>query len=68
MTLKDVQGNGATGQEALLTAVTVTVANSTAKVGSRIDNDDGTYIASTVNNNLTAALKLMRWTAAESSA
>ncbi|WP_193764431.1 hypothetical protein, partial [Hafnia alvei] len=55
VTLKDSQGNGATGQKALLTSSAVTVANATAKAdGVWTDNNDGTYsrtyIATTVGS------------------
>jgi hypothetical protein len=72
VTLKDGQGNGVTGQAALLTSTTVKVPNATAKADSAwADNGDGTYsrtyIANTVGSNLTASLKLSEWnTAAES--
>ncbi|WP_193764425.1 hypothetical protein, partial [Hafnia alvei] len=59
VTLKDGQGNGATGQKATLTAqdTTLTVANATVKADSVwTDNNDGTYsrtyIANTVGSNL----------------
>ncbi|WP_193764404.1 hypothetical protein, partial [Hafnia alvei] len=73
VTLKDGQGNGATGQTALLTSSAVTVANATAKAdGVWADNNDGTYsrtyIATTVGMGLKALLKLNGWTAATESA
>ncbi|WP_282808273.1 invasin domain 3-containing protein [Hafnia alvei] len=73
VTLKDGQGNGATGQAALLTSSAVTIANATAKADSAwTDNNDGTYsrtyIANTVGSNLKATLTLSGWTAAVESA
>ncbi|WP_367376812.1 invasin domain 3-containing protein [Hafnia alvei] len=73
VTLKDAQGNGTTGQAALLTSTTVGVANATAKADSLwVDNNDGTYsrtyIANTVGSNLKATLTLSGWTAAVESA
>ncbi|WNN54752.1 invasin domain 3-containing protein (plasmid) [Hafnia alvei] len=73
VTLKDSQGNGATGQAALLTSTTVKLPNATAKAdGVWADNNDGTYsrtyIANTVGSNLTASVKLSGWTAAVESA
>ncbi|WNN54758.1 invasin domain 3-containing protein (plasmid) [Hafnia alvei] len=72
VTLKDAQGNGTTGQTALLTSSAVTVANATAKAdGVWADNNDGTYsrtyIATTVGSNLTASVKLSNWSTAVSS-
>ena len=68
VTLKDGQGNGATGQKASLTDDAVTVANATAKAaGGWADNGDGTYsrtyIAKTVGSSLKATLQLSGWTA-----
>ncbi|WP_193764426.1 invasin domain 3-containing protein, partial [Hafnia alvei] len=73
VTLKDGQGNGATGQTAQLTSTTVGVPNATAKADSVwTDNNDGTYsrtyIANTVGSNLKATVKLSGWTAESESA
>ncbi|WP_202906075.1 inverse autotransporter beta domain-containing protein, partial [Morganella psychrotolerans] len=66
VTLKDVQGNGISGQSDILTVQAVTVPNAGVKSGSSwVDNSDGTYdrayIAEKSGAGLKASLKAGNW-------
>ncbi|MCU6172423.1 invasin, partial [Enterobacter bugandensis] len=72
VTLKDTYGNPVTGQQAALTATSVTVPNAELNEGGGwTDNEDGTYMttytATATGTGLKATVKLSGWSSAVSS-
>ncbi|HDF2420931.1 TPA: inverse autotransporter beta domain-containing protein [Morganella morganii] len=71
VTLKDAEGNGISGQEALLTEKTVIVPNAAAKADAWTDKGDGeyerVYTAEKSGTNLKASLKPDNWDSAVNS-